>query len=150
MLLLCCCRNIKPISVFTCLFLGDQVSVERMWVLYLVLKAMLSNLKVSNSCFFILSLSVVETKRSSYTYTARNSQVAAGVLQACYFGDIKGCARIVCSGLIIGNLRYSQRTTSTLKHYGQLNANHSLPKVRSQHKIVVFLYASFHAFILLC
>ena len=52
-----------------------------MWVLYLVLKAMLSNLKVSNSCFFILSLSVVETKRSSYTYTARNSQVAAGVLQ---------------------------------------------------------------------
>ena len=36
-----------------------------------------------------------------------------------------------------------------VKLYGQLNANHPLPKVRSQHKIVVFLYASFHAFILL-
>ena len=102
---------------------------------------------------FFLSSSVVETKRSSYTYTARHAQVSAGVLQACYFGDIKsisGCARIVCSGLIIGDLRYSQPTTSTLKHYGQLNANHSLPKVRSQHKIVVYLHASFHAFILLC
>ena len=46
-----------------------------------------------------------------------------------------------------------QRTTSTLEHYGTLwqpNANQSLPKVRSQHKMMVFLYSSFYALILLC
>ena len=32
---------------------------------------------------------------------------------------------------------------NTTEHYGRLNANHSLPKVRSQHKIMVFSYAPF-------
>ena len=40
--------------------------------------------------------------------------------------------------------------SNTTQHHGRLNANHSLPKVRSQHKIIVFLYVSFYAFILLC
>ena len=32
--------------------------------------------------------------------------------------------------------------SNTTEHYGRLNANNSLPKVRLQHKIMVFLYAS--------
>ena len=30
----------------------------------------------------------------------------------------------------LGNLRHCQQTMSMLKHYGRLNANHFLPKVR--------------------
>ena len=41
------------------------------------------------------------------SYTARNVQVAASLLQACYLAVIKpisGCVRIACSGLMITSL----------------------------------------------
>ena len=44
---------------------------------------------------------------------------------------------------------YEHAQTLYTEHYGRLNANHFLPKVRSQHKIMDFLHASFYAFILL-
>ena len=54
--------------------------------------------------------------------------------------------------MLIGTLRYRQRTTSRLKLYKtlyrRLNVNHFLSKARSQHKM--FLYTSSYAFILLC
>ena len=42
-----------------------------------------------------------------FQYTARNAQVAASLLQACYHAVIKpisGCVRIACSGLMITSL----------------------------------------------